>query len=70
MDLLTFTLYVSIETNRIYHWFPMQTEKFQPEGERMMPEMRFAEFPALSVETRVGIFQPAWRPMFDYFSYL
>ena len=50
---------------RIYHRSPMQTEKFQPKDERMMPETRFTEFPALSVDPRVGI-----SLMFDYFSYL
>ena len=30
--------------------------KPQPEGERVMPETRFTEFPALSVDLRVGIF--------------
>ena len=44
----------------------MQTEKSQPEGERIMPEMRFTEFPALSVDPGVGIFSS----MIDYFSYL
>ena len=42
-------------TNRIYHWSSMQTEKFQPEGKRIMPETRFNEFPALSVNPRFGI---------------
>ena len=41
--------------DRIYHRSPMQTEKFQPEGKRIMPETRFTEFPALSVDPRVGI---------------
>ena len=41
--------------NRIYHRSPMQTEKSQPEGKRLMPETRFTEFPALSVDSRVGI---------------
>ena len=42
---------------RIYHRSPMQTEKSQPEdfSERMMPETRFTEFPALSVGSRIGI---------------
>ena len=31
------------QTNRIYHWFPMQTEKCQREGKRIIPEMRFTE---------------------------
>ena len=33
----------------------MQAEKSQSEGKQMMPEMRFTEFPALSVDPRVGI---------------
>ena len=33
----------------------MQTEKSQLKGERIMPEMRFTEFPALSVDPRVRI---------------
>ena len=33
----------------------MQTEKYQPEGKRIMPETRFTEFQALSVDPRVGI---------------
>ena len=41
--------------NGIYHWSLMQTEKSQPEGKRRMPETRFIEFPALSVDSRVGI---------------
>ena len=35
--------------------FPMQTKKSQPEGDQIMPEMRFTEFQALSVDLRVGI---------------
>ena len=37
----------------------MQTEKSQPEDKRLIPEMRFTEFPALSVDQRVGIFRLA-----------
>ena len=33
----------------------MQTEKSQPEGKRIMPETRFTEFPAFSVDPRVGV---------------
>ena len=33
----------------------MQTEKPQPEGKRKMPETRYTEFPALSVDPRVGV---------------
>ena len=40
---------------RIYHWSPMQTEKSEPEGSRMMSKTRFTEFPASSVDSRVGI---------------
>ena len=43
------------EINRILHRFPVLTEKFQPEGKRIMPETRFTEFPALTVFPRVGI---------------
>ena len=45
--------------NRIYHRSLMQTEKSQFEGERIMPETRFTEFPALSVDSRVGISRSA-----------
>ena len=38
--------------NRILHRFPMQTEKSQPGDKRIMPDMRFTEFPALSVDSR------------------
>ena len=33
----------------------MQPEKTQPEGKQIMPEMRFTEFQALSVDKRVEI---------------
>ena len=36
---------LSIGTNRIYHWSPMQTEQSQPEDKRKMPKTRFNEFP-------------------------
>ena len=48
-----------LATNRIYHWSPMQTEKSQPEGKRIMPETRFTEFPTLSIDSRVGIVSSA-----------
>ena len=47
------------EINRIFHRFMVQTEKSQPRGERIMPETKFTEFPALSIDPRVGISQPA-----------
>ena len=37
----------------------MQTEKSLPKGKRIMPETKFTEFPALSVDPRVGIFRYA-----------
>ena len=33
--------------------------KSQPDGKRIIPETRFTEFPALSVDPRVGISRPA-----------
>ena len=44
---------------RICQRCPMQTEKSQPEGKRIMPETRFTEFPAFSVDPRVGTSQSA-----------
>ena len=35
----------------------MQTEKSQPDGKQIMLETSFTEFPALSVDPRVGIFR-------------
>ena len=34
-------------------------EKSQPKGKRIMPETRFTEFPAFSVDPRVGISRSA-----------
>ena len=36
------------------HWSLMQTEKSQPECKQMMPDMRFTESLALSIDQRVG----------------
>ena len=44
-------------TDRIFHRSPMQTEKSLLEGKRIIPEMRFTEYLALSVYPRVGISQ-------------
>ena len=33
----------------------MQIDKYQPEDKRIMPETRFTEFSAFSVDPRVGI---------------
>ena len=41
--------------NRIYDLSSVQTKKSQPEGEQIMPETSFTEFPAFSVDPRVGI---------------
>ena len=48
-------LYVPSWIKRIYQRSPMQTEKSQPEGERIMSETRFTEFLALSVYPRAGV---------------
>ena len=50
-----------LQVSRIYHQSLMQTEKSQPEGELIMPETRFTEFPPLSVYPRVGISRSAWE---------
>ena len=39
----------------MYYWSPMQIEKSQPEGKRIMPETMFTEFPALPVDPEVRI---------------
>ena len=49
------------ETNRIHHRSPMQTEKSQSEDKHILPETRFAEFPALSVDPRAGISRSALK---------
>ena len=43
------------KVNRIYHRSSMHTEKSQSECKWIMPETRFTEVPALSVDPRVGI---------------
>ena len=42
-----------------YRKSPMQTEKSQPEGKRILPETRFNQFPALSVDSWTEIFRSA-----------
>ena len=49
----------SYTINRIYSRSPMQTEKSQPEGKRMMPQTMFIEFPASSVYPRAVISRSA-----------
>ena len=41
--------------NRICHQSPMQTEKSRFEGKMVMPERKFTECSALSIDPRVGI---------------
>ena len=53
------SILISRIRNRIYHRSSMQTEKYQPEGKRIMPETRLTEFPALSVDPRVEISRSA-----------
>ena len=48
-----------VEVERIYHWSSMEIENSQPEGKRVMPQTRFTEFPALSVDPRVGFSRSA-----------
>ena len=50
---------ILVVINRIPHRFLMQTEKSQPKGKWIMPETRFTEFPALSVDPRVWISRSA-----------
>ena len=45
--------------NRIFHRSSMQTEKSQPECKQIMPETRFTEFAALSVDPSVWILRSA-----------
>ena len=59
-----------LETIRIYHQSPVRTEKNQAEGKFIMSKTRFTEFPALSVDPRLGFLGLHRRPMVDYFSYL
>ena len=51
--------YTALGINRICHRSLMQTEKSQPEGKRIMPETKFTEFPALSIDLRVVISRSA-----------
>ena len=44
---------------RICHRFLMQTEESLSTGKQIMPETKFTEFPALSVDPRVGISRSA-----------
>ena len=54
------------KTNYIQHRSAMQTLKPKPKSKRIMPAIRFTEFPTLSVDTRIGITRP--EPIIDYFS--
>ena len=60
----------SSRTNRIYHRSRVQTENSQPEGKRIMPETRFTEFPALSVDPRIGISRSTSETNAGLFSYI
>ena len=41
--------------NRIYHRSPIQTENSQNKCKRILPQTKFTEVPALSIDPRVGI---------------
>ena len=47
------------QVNRIHRKSPMQSEKSQSEGKRTMPETRFTETPALSVDPTLWISRSA-----------
>ena len=62
------TVFVKVKTqqwqlhdnaNISYHQSQMLTEKSQPKGKRIMLETRFASFPALSDNPRVGVSRSA-----------
>ena len=48
-----------LQINGICHLPPMQTEKSQPKGKRIMKEARCTSFLALSIDPRVGISRSA-----------
>ena len=54
--------------NRILSRSPMQTEKSEPEGKRIMAETRCTEHYPLT--RGLGFLDLHRRPMFDYFPYL
>ena len=56
--------------NRICYRSPIQTEKSQPEGKRIIPKTRFTEFLAFSVDPRVGISRSALETNDWLFFYL
>ena len=58
------------ETNRIYHRSPTQGEKCKSKSKQILQETRFTEFPALSVDPRVGISRSATDTDEGVFSYL
>ena len=54
---------------RMYHLSPIQTEKSEPEGKRIMPQTRFIEFSAFPLTRGLGFLCLHRRPMFDFFTY-
>ena len=48
----------------------MRTEKSQPKDKQIMLEMRFTEFPALSVDQGFGFLSLQDRQMINEFSYI
>ena len=63
-----FTLKNNRQKSRLYRQSPTQTEKFQSKGTDnagnwwIVPETRFTEFPALSIDPRVKISRSASVP--------
>ena len=51
----------------IKRWSPMQTEKSQPSGQRLMPEARSTALPALSVQPWIGTFHSASETNYRFY---
>ena len=57
--------FVGTGETRGYPYPVCKKEKSQPEGKRIMPETRFTEFPAVSVDPRVNISRS--KPRFRHY---
>ena len=56
--------------NKIYYRSPLQTEKFHPEGKRILSETRLPGFWHFPLSRVLGFFGLYWRTMVDIVSYL
>ena len=59
-----------LETNRIYHWSLVQTEKSQPEDTQIMSETRLLSFRHYPLTRGLEFLGLHRTPMIDYFSYI